>query len=59
MQLKQAKARDGYLWIRQGFWLFKKNPLAFFMLIFLYIFMFVTLMMVHKSLKKENILTVR
>lgn len=38
MQLKQAKARDGYLWIRQGFWLFKKNPLAFFMLIFLYIF---------------------
>ncbi len=38
MQLKQTKARDGYLWIRQGFWLFKKNPLAFFMLIFLYIF---------------------
>ena len=38
MQLKQASARDGYLWIRQGLWLFKKNPLAFFMLIFLYIF---------------------
>lgn len=38
MQLRQAKARDGYLWIRQGLWLFKKNPLAFFMLIFLYIF---------------------
>jgi len=38
MQLKQAAARDGYLWIRQGLWLFKKNPLAFFMLIFLYIF---------------------
>ena len=38
MQLKQAAARDGYLWIRQGLWLFKKNPLVFFMLIFLYIF---------------------
>jgi hypothetical protein len=38
MQLIRTKALDGYLWIRQGFWLFKKNPLAFFMLIFLYIF---------------------
>jgi hypothetical protein len=38
MQLNQTKAADGYLWIRQGFWLFKKNPLAFLMLVFLYIF---------------------
>ena len=38
MQLKQTKAGDGYLWIRQGLWLFKKNPLAFLMLVFLYIF---------------------
>lgn len=38
MQLKQTKAGDGYLWVRQGLWLFKKNPLAFLMLVFLYIF---------------------
>jgi hypothetical protein len=38
MQLNQTKAGDGYLWIRQGLWLFKKNPLAFLMLVFLYIF---------------------
>ena len=38
MLLKKAAASDGYLWIRQGLWLFKKNPLAFLMLVFLYIF---------------------
>ncbi|MBU3542803.1 hypothetical protein ICE94_05895 [Polynucleobacter sp. MWH-Loch1C5] len=38
MQLKHAFASDGYVWMRQGFWLFKKNPLAFLMLVFLYIF---------------------
>jgi hypothetical protein len=38
MQLKLAQARDGYTWFRQGFWLFKKNPLAFLMLVFFYIF---------------------
>ncbi|MEO0047798.1 MAG: hypothetical protein RLZZ410_757 [Pseudomonadota bacterium] len=38
MQLNQTKASNGYLWIRQGLWLFKKNPLGFLMLVFLYIF---------------------
>lgn len=38
MLLKKAAASDGYLWIRQGLWLFKKNPLAFLMLVFLYVF---------------------
>jgi hypothetical protein len=38
MQLNQTKASDGYLWIRQGLWLFKKSPLAFLILVFLYIF---------------------
>lgn len=38
MQLKLASAREGYVWFRQGVWLFKKNPLAFLMLVFFYIF---------------------
>ena len=38
MQLNKTKSADGYLWIRQGLWLFKKNPLTFLMLVFLYIF---------------------
>lgn len=38
MQLQQNKASDGYVWMRQGFWLFKKNPFAFLMLMFIYIF---------------------
>ena len=38
MQLNQAPSSDGYVWIRQGLWLFKKSPLAFLMLVFLYIF---------------------
>ena len=38
MQLNKTQASDGYLWVRQGLWLFKKNPLAFLMLVFLYVF---------------------
>ncbi len=38
MQLNKAPSGDGYIWVRQGFWLFKKNPLAFLMLVFLYVF---------------------
>jgi hypothetical protein len=38
MQLNKAPSIDGYVWVRQGFWLFKKNPLAFLMLVFLYVF---------------------
>jgi len=38
MQLNKAPSGDGYVWVRQGFWLFKKNPLAFLMLVFLYVF---------------------
>ena len=38
MLIKQTKAKEGYVWIRQGFWLFKQNPFTFLMLVFLYIF---------------------
>jgi hypothetical protein len=38
MQLNKAPSVDGYVWVRQGFWLFKKNPLAFLMLVFIYVF---------------------
>lgn len=37
MHLKQANPKDGYVWVRQGFWLFKQNPFTFLMLVFLYV----------------------
>lgn len=37
MQLIEVTPRDGYVWFRQGLWLFRKNPLAFLMLLFIYL----------------------
>ena len=41
MKLNNVTAQQGYVWIRQGIWLFKQNPLGFLMLVFLYIFLVV------------------
>jgi len=38
MKLNSAAPKEGYIWIRQGIWLFKQNPLGFLMLVFMYIF---------------------
>lgn len=37
MQLIEVTPRDGYVWFRQGLWLFRKNPLAFLLLLFVYL----------------------
>lgn len=38
MHIKEVNAKEGYVWLRQGFWLFKQNPFTFLMLVFFYIF---------------------
>ena len=38
MKLNSIAPQEGYVWIRQGIWLFKQNPLGFLMLVFLYVF---------------------
>ncbi len=38
MKLNSVSARESYTWIQQGIWLFKQNPLGFFMLVFIYVF---------------------
>ena len=38
MKLNHVNHKEAITWIRQGFWLFKKNPLGFLMLVFMYIF---------------------
>jgi len=38
MKLNSASPKEGYIWIRQGIWLFKQNPLGFLMLVFMYVF---------------------
>ncbi len=37
MKLNAVTISEGYTWIRQGIWLFKQNPLGFFMLVFMYV----------------------
>ncbi|CAD6552265.1 BPSS1780 family membrane protein [Paraburkholderia metrosideri] len=37
MQLIEVPAKTGYVWFRQGIWLFRKNPLAFLTLFFTYL----------------------
>jgi hypothetical protein len=37
MQLIEVPAKTGYVWFRQGIWLFRKNPLAFLTLFFAYL----------------------
>jgi hypothetical protein len=43
MQLNEVGAKAGYLWFRQGIWLFRRNPLALLMLFFTYIFLMMVL----------------
>ena len=38
MKLNLVSHREAITWIRQGFWLFKQNPLGFLMLVFMYVF---------------------
>jgi hypothetical protein len=38
MKLNHVNHKEAITWIRQGFWLFKQNPLGFLMLVFMYIF---------------------
>jgi hypothetical protein len=38
MQLIEVPAKTGYVWFRQGIWLFRKNPLAFLTIFFTYLF---------------------
>ncbi|QNB14304.1 hypothetical protein G5S35_22460 [Paraburkholderia tropica] len=37
MQLIEVPAKQGYVWFRQGIWLFRRNPLAFLTLFFAYL----------------------
>jgi hypothetical protein len=37
MQLIEVPAKTGYVWFRQGVWLFRRNPLAFLTLFFTYL----------------------
>jgi hypothetical protein len=37
MQLIEVPAKTGYVWFRQGIWLFRKNPLAFLTVFFTYL----------------------
>ena len=39
IQINRVQASTGYVWIRQGIWLFKQNPFTLLMLVFLYIFL--------------------
>ena len=43
MQLNEVGAKAGYLWFRQGIWLFRRNPLALLMLFFTYFFLMLML----------------
>ena len=38
MQLIEVPAKTGYVWFRQGIWLFRSNPLAFLTVFFAYLF---------------------
>ncbi|AKM29317.1 hypothetical protein AB870_02975 [Pandoraea faecigallinarum] len=38
MQLLEVPPKSGYVWLRQGIWLFRKNPLAIMSLLFAYLF---------------------
>ncbi|WP_338862828.1 hypothetical protein IHE31_07865 [Mycetohabitans rhizoxinica] len=38
MRLIEAPTKSGYVWFRQGIWLFRKNPLSFLAIFFTYLF---------------------
>ena len=37
MQLTEVSAKTGYIWYRQGIWLFRRNPLGFLVIFFTYL----------------------
>jgi hypothetical protein len=37
MQLTEVSAKTGYVWFRQGIWLFRRNPLGFLTIFFTYL----------------------
>ena len=38
MQLNEVPAKTGYLWFRQGVWLFRRNPVGFLTTFVAYVF---------------------
>ena len=46
MQLIEVPAKTGYVWFRQGIWLFRRNPLAFLTLFFAYMLAMTLLSMI-------------
>ncbi len=46
MQLIEVSGKQGYVWLRQGAWLFRKNPIGFLLLLFIYLFAVNLLMLV-------------
>ncbi|HTJ92415.1 MAG TPA: BPSS1780 family membrane protein [Pararobbsia sp.] len=46
MRLIEVPAKAGYVWFRQGIWLFRRNPLAFMMLLVAYLFAWLVLSLV-------------
>lgn len=43
MQLTEVSAKAGYVWYRQGIWLFRRNPLGFLTIFFTYVLAMMTL----------------
>jgi hypothetical protein len=46
MRLIEVPAKAGYVWFRQGIWLFRRNPIAFMMLLVAYLFAWLVLSLV-------------
>jgi hypothetical protein len=46
MRLIEVPAKAGYVWFRQGIWVFRRNPLAFMMLLVAYLFAWLVLSIV-------------
>ena len=46
MHLIEVSGKQGYVWLRQGAWLFRKNPIGFLLLLFIYLFAVNLLMLV-------------
>lgn len=46
MRLNEVPAKAGYVWFRQGIWVFRRNPIAFMMLLIAYLFAWLVLSLV-------------
>lgn len=46
MRLNEVSAKTGYVWFRQGIWVFRRNPIAFMMLLVAYLFAWLVLSLV-------------